>query len=101
MAKNKKEKKAWFRNVYPFRIISHGEWADPEIKGYGKTVNYWDFEDALRNICNEDYKEKNINIDDRPLDERENVFQTWIESNKEIVRDVFKDQFLYNTSYFA
>lgn len=101
MAKNKKEKKIWFRNVYPFKMLYNGEWADPEIKGYGIIVNYWDFEDALWNICNEDYKEKNINIDDRPLDERENVFQTWIESNKEIVREVFKDQFLYNPSYSA
>ena len=55
-----KEKKSWWHGIYPFRFIWHGEWSDPEISAYGRTINVHDFEDGLYEQFSEEMREKGV-----------------------------------------
>lgn len=39
-----------FYNLPDVYVISHGEWADPEIVYNNRTYNYWDVDDTLVSI---------------------------------------------------
>lgn len=47
---NRREKRineAFFRGNKEIELVSHGEWADPDLIYDGYTFNYWEIEDAL------------------------------------------------------
>lgn len=46
---SKKTRDVNYRGAKNVRLISHGEWADPELEYKGKLFNYWDIEDGMWN----------------------------------------------------
>lgn len=69
-----------FCDIKGIKMIWHGEWADPEVKYGNKYINYYDVEDYVINLMDEEGVSK-----DKPFDEycRENaeVIKAFIDEN--------------------
>jgi hypothetical protein len=78
-----------WRGCDGIRLISHGEWSDPdlvaEIDGVEYTFNYWDIEDALWNefLENEGVSEKDTYVEGtyNIADEWEEKFDEYCQAN--------------------
>ena len=83
--------KYWY-GIYPIQFIWHNEWSDPELKAYGKTVNVHDIEDGLYERFYEESQEKGIRFAE--MNDESRAFEDWMLSNKDYVRQEFKDLFV-------
>lgn len=81
MAKN------YFYGIYGIELISHGEWADPEVKWHKKTFNYYDLETPLWEDYQEECKELGIEIDEND----DTDFIKWVKANKEKAKEYLQN----------
>lgn len=71
--------KNYFCGICGIYVVSHGEWADPEIIWRGKSFNYYDVVDAL----SEDYEETTE-------DPTMFGFEIWAKKNASFVRETLR-----------
>lgn len=57
-----------YRGVPGSQFIWHGEWSDPEIIWKGKSLNYWDADEALWQSYKDDCIEKNEEATEQGFD---------------------------------
>lgn len=82
------------KNVY---MISHGEWADPEIKYKNYLFNYYDLEDTLNEQYEEDKQagniDKSISFEDYIKDNQDSIYEML--DNAIIEKEKFRDEEIY------
>ncbi|MEE3309756.1 hypothetical protein, partial [Sharpea azabuensis] len=75
---SKKTRDVNYRGAENVRLISHGEWADPELEYKGKLFNYWDIEDGMWN----DFLEETGHTDEEANDAKvEEEFDEYVQRN--------------------
>lgn len=71
-----------YRGTEGIEYVSHGAWADPELVYDGKSLNYWDIEDALWNMfCEGVAKDAGILVDEMDLFSYEDAFNEYVQNN--------------------
>lgn len=76
-----KDMKKTFRNLNDVEYINNGDWADPEVKYRGYTFNYYDLEERLEQIYNEDISNSNNKI----------PFDQYLKENPEVIYNELQD----------
>lgn len=84
--------KNYFYGIRGIHFVYHGEWADPELIWHGKSFNYFDVENSLWELFQEDCKENKIQID-------ENIFPKWVKKNAYLSRELLQNLMDYNCFY--
>jgi hypothetical protein len=72
--------KKWFYGIYGIQFIWHGEWSDPELIWHEKSFNYYDLENTLWSIYQEEFSEGS-----------ENDFDIWVKKNAYISREILQN----------
>lgn len=71
-----------YRGTDGIEYVSHGAWSDPELIYDGKSLNYWDIEDALWNMfCEEVAEDAGISVDEMDLFSYEDAFSEYVQNN--------------------
>lgn len=74
--------KIWWRGIEGVEMIWHGEWADPELTYKGVVKNYYDVEDPLFELA----EEEGVDTDDNE------AFNDWLKEHKEEVYACFSTE---------
>ena len=70
-------KKLYFYGIYGIRLIWHGDWSDPELIWHKKSFNYYDLENYLWEVYNED--------------EQQIDFDIWVKNNSYLARECLQN----------
>lgn len=71
----------YFYGIRGIRFVWHGAWADPELIWHRKSFNYYDVENSLWELFQEDCREN-----ERPINE--NAFPVWVKKNAGLAREI-------------
>lgn len=88
----------WYGVVKGVKFKSNGPMSDPGLVYKGKEFNYWDMQDALVDMFEDDMREEYP--DDEYLESinwelgADDEFSEWLENNQERVRDYFDEVIL-------
>lgn len=74
------KKKTFWRGVEGVKMIDHGDWSDPELRYKRMVANYYDVEDGLRVLFEDDER-----IEGDWTDKNEKDFSLWCQLNREEV----------------
>lgn len=93
----------WYGVVKGVKFLGRGPVADPALIYKGKEFNYWDMQDGLVDMFQDDMREQfpddeylvSINWELGADDE----FSEWLENNQDRVRDYFED--VIHGGYFS
>ena len=76
--------KKYFYGIYGIEFVWHGAWADPELRWHGKSFNYYDVENPLWDIYNEECEEEN-------KEPNEKEFAVWVKENAYMAREFLQN----------
>lgn len=84
------KKKTFWRGVEGVEMIDHGDWSDPELRYKHMVANYYDVEDGLRVLFEDDEK-----IDGDWTDKNDEDFSLWCQLNRyEVIEHIAMAQTL-------
>lgn len=74
----------WFYGIYGIRFIWHGAWSDPELVWHKKSFNYYDLENTLWSMYQEECKENGVASG-------EDDFSKWVKANPRLSREILQN----------
>lgn len=77
-------KKKYFYGIRGIQFIWHGEWSDPELIWHKQSFNYFDLEDPLWSMYNEECEENGTHPS-------EDDFCEWVRANAYIAREILQN----------
>lgn len=72
---------SYFYGIYGIKYIYHGEWADPELVWHQRSFNYYDLENTLWSIYQEDLQ----------AGEQVPDFDLWVKKNAYLAREILQN----------